>query len=95
MEIDRHTLEKMAALSRLHIQPEEEEALLHSMNDILNWMDQLREVDTEGVAPLTHMSFEQNVFREDAAHNSLARPDALKHSANHDDAFFKVPKVIE
>lgn len=95
MEIDKNTLHKTANLSRLTIKPEEEESLLASMNEIIDWMDQLREVDTEGVEPLTHMSFEQNVFRKDEANNTVERENALKHSADKDEEFFKVPKVIE
>ncbi len=65
------------------------------MNEIIDWMNRLREVDTEGVEPLTHMSFEQNVFRKDVANNSLERENGLKHAADKDGAFFRVPKVIE
>lgn len=95
MKVDQETLHKIAHLSRLDVKPEEEMALLNSLNGVLTWMEQLNEVDTTGVEPLTHMSAETNVLREDAVANHLSRNQALANAPQHDDQFFEVPKVLE
>jgi aspartyl-tRNA(Asn)/glutamyl-tRNA(Gln) amidotransferase subunit C len=95
MKVDHEALQKIAHLARLEISPEEETDLLNSLNGVLTWMEQLNEVDTTGVAPLTHMSDETNVLRDDVAGNHLPREQAFANAPQHDDQFFEVPKVLE
>jgi aspartyl-tRNA(Asn)/glutamyl-tRNA(Gln) amidotransferase subunit C len=95
MKIDRDALQKIAHLARLEVKPEEEDALLASMENVLTWMEQLNEVDTEGVEPLTHVTDEVNNWREDVAHDSLSREEGLMNAPQHDETYIKVPKVIE
>ncbi len=95
MKIDHEALQKIAHLARLEVKPEEEEALLSSMESVLTWMEQLNELDTEGVEPLTHVTDAVNNWREDVAYNALSREDGLKNAPSHDDTYIKVPKVIE
>lgn len=95
MKIDQESLQKIAHLARLEVKPEEEEALLSSMESVLTWMEQLNELDTEGVEPLTHVTDAVNNWREDVASNALAREEGLKNAPSHDDLYIKVPKVIE
>jgi len=95
MKIDPEALQKIAHLARLEVKPEEEAALLASMESVLTWMEQLDELDTEGVEPLTHMTDEVNNWREDVAKNALSREDGLSNAPSHDEAYIRVPKVIE
>ncbi|OHX67595.1 Asp-tRNA(Asn)/Glu-tRNA(Gln) amidotransferase subunit GatC [Flammeovirga pacifica] len=95
MIIDKDTLEKMAHLSRLDLDKDKEEKMLKSMNDIVEWVAKLEEVDTDGVEPLTHMTGEQSVWREDNAAKTLSHEDALKNAPKKDADFFRVPKVLE
>lgn len=95
MKIDKEALQKIAHLARLEVNPEEEADLLSSLNGVLTWMEQLNEVDTTGVEPLTHMSAETNVLRDDVMGNHLPREQALANAPQHDDQFFEVPKVLE
>jgi aspartyl-tRNA(Asn)/glutamyl-tRNA(Gln) amidotransferase subunit C len=95
MKVDQETLHKIAHLSRLDIKPDEEASLLNSLNGVLTWMEQLNEVDTTGVEPLTHMSDETNVLRDDIVANHLSREQALVNAPQHDEQFFEVPKVLE
>ncbi len=94
MQVDKETLHKVAHLARLNIKPEEEAKLLSDMSDILTWVNKLEEVDTEGVAPLTHMTQEVNAMRADEAQQIIEREAALKNAPEKDDKFFKVPKVL-
>ncbi len=95
MKVTRKTLLKIAHLARLEVKAEDEERLLNDLSEILTWVEKLKEVDTEGVEPLSHMSREINLFREDLASNNLNRKDALKVSPQHNGEFFIVPKVIK
>jgi aspartyl-tRNA(Asn)/glutamyl-tRNA(Gln) amidotransferase subunit C len=69
--------------------------VLQDLNKILNWVDQLRELDTENVEPLIHMSHEVNVMREDVAQNTVPHDAALKNAPKKDSDYFRVPKVLE
>lgn len=93
MKLDRSTLYKIAHLARLEVKKEEEESLLSSLSEILDWVEKLNEVDTEGVEPLTNMSMEINALREDIAGEPLAHEKALKNAPGKDKDFFMVPKV--
>ncbi len=95
MKIEKETLHKIAHLARLEIKPEEEEGLLSTMEDVLNWMDKLNEVDTTGIEPLIHITGEVNNWREDKAHNMLTRAEGLSNAPAQDGIYIKVPKVIE
>lgn len=95
MKVDQEALQKIAHLARLEVRPEEEAELLHSLNGVLTWMEQLNEVDTTGVEPLTHISGETNVLRDDVVGNHLPRQQALANAPQHDEQFFEVPKVLE
>ncbi len=88
-------LHKIAHLARLEVRPEEEAGLVNSLNDVLTWMEQLNEVDTTGVEPLTHISLEINVLRDDVVANQLPRKQALTNAPQQDGQFFEVPKVLE
>ena len=95
MKIDRESLYKVAHLARLDIKPEEEAALLQSMDSVLTWMDQLNAIDTSNVEPLTHISDEINKWREDKGENMLTRQEALSNAPSKNDTYIMVPKVIE
>ncbi|MFD2513743.1 Asp-tRNA(Asn)/Glu-tRNA(Gln) amidotransferase subunit GatC [Pontibacter locisalis] len=95
MSTDIQTIRKLAHLARLEFNEEKEQEMLQDLNKILNWVDQLRELDTENIEPLTHMSQEMNVFREDVAENTVSHEKALLNAPKKDSDYFRVPKVME
>ncbi|WP_439881574.1 Asp-tRNA(Asn)/Glu-tRNA(Gln) amidotransferase subunit GatC [Pontibacter sp. MBLB2868] len=95
MSTDIQTIRKLAHLSRLEFNEEKEQEMLQDLNKILNWVDKLRELDTESIEPLTHMSEELNVFREDVARNTVTHEEALLNAPKKDSDYFRVPKVLE
>ncbi|WP_266368555.1 Asp-tRNA(Asn)/Glu-tRNA(Gln) amidotransferase subunit GatC [Tellurirhabdus rosea] len=95
MKITHETLHKIAHLARLEVRAEEEGPLVESLNGVLTWMEQLNEVDTTGVEPLTHISAEINVLREDEPSPQLPLERALRNAPAKDESYFRVPKVIE
>jgi len=95
MKIDNDTLKKIAHLARLEFDEKGAKKMTEDMTQILDWVEKLSEVDTDGVEPLTTMSSEVNVLREDVKGKHLPHEDALKNAPQKDSDYFRVPKVIE
>lgn len=95
MIIDEKIVSDIAHLCRLEMEESEKSAMATEMTKILNWMEQLSEVDTENVKPLIHMSVEVNVLRLDEPGNMLSHAAGLKNAPKCDSNYFRVPKVIE
>ncbi len=96
MKIDKKTLEKIAHLARLEIDEKDVPKMLEDMSQIISFVETLNEVDTDGVEPLTTMSHEVNVLREDEVKNQLSeKEEVLKNAPVKDENFFRVPKVLE
>ncbi len=95
MKIDLNTVKKIAHLARLDFDESGAEKMQKDMTQILDWVEQLSEVDTEGVEPLTTMSSEVNVLREDVVGEHLTHEQGLKNAPQRDSDYFRVPKVLE
>ena len=95
MKIDKDLILKLEHLSKLQLTEDERKNMIGDLNNILEMVDKLNEIDTEGVEPLTHMTEAVNVFREDEIKNQLGREEALKNAPKTDGKFFQVPKVIK
>ena len=93
--MNTETLRGLAHLARLEFDPAREQQMLADLNGILDWVAQLEKVDTEGVAPLVHLSHEINVLRPDQAQNTVSRQEALRNAPRHDSDYFRVPKVLD
>jgi aspartyl-tRNA(Asn)/glutamyl-tRNA(Gln) amidotransferase subunit C len=95
MKIDKEALQKIAHLARLEMPESAETEIIGSLNSVLTWMEELNEVDTANVQPLTHMSLEVNALREDVVVPNISREQGLKNAPKQDGEYFRVPKVIE
>ena len=95
MKIDETMVEKVAMLSRLELSNSEKEQMTEQLNDILEYADELNELETEDIEPTAHALPIKNVFREDKVGESLAREDALKNAPQKEAGSFKVPQIIE
>ncbi len=95
MKINRELLDKIAHLSRLEFDEKDAEKMIRDMTEIVDWVEKLKEVDTEGVEPLTTMSHEINSLREDEVKGHLDHERALLHAPKKDTDYFRVPKVLE
>lgn len=94
MEITDALMDKLARLSRLQIDASQREAIRADLQRMVGFIDRLREVDTEGVEPLTHMSDAGNVFREDKVSGQLTEEEVFRNAPRHRTGFFTVPKII-
>lgn len=93
--VSREEVLKIASLAKLHLTDEEVSLYTDQMNEILQYMDQLNELDTENVEPLSHVLDQINMTRPDEEKNSLSREEALKNAPETDGEYFIVPSVIE
>lgn len=95
MKISKEMVKHIAMLSRLEFQENEIELYGEQLSRILDYVDKLNEVNTEGVEPTSHVLSLNNVFREDIVKASLSREEALRNAPDSTDKFFRVPKIIE
>jgi aspartyl-tRNA(Asn)/glutamyl-tRNA(Gln) amidotransferase subunit C len=92
--ISRSDVEKVALLARLRLSDAELEIITGQLSQIVGYVDQLAEVDTEGIEPMAHAIEMENVFRDDQISRSLPREDALANAPHHDDRGYLVPAVL-
>ena len=92
--IDRSTVEKIAALARLRLDAEEADRMTEQLGRVLDYIDQLSRLDTQGVEPLAHPLDLVNAFDGDDPAPSLPREDILANAPSHDGECFRVPPVL-
>ncbi len=90
MEID-----KVAKLARLDLSEEEKQTFGVQLDQILTYVDQLGRLDTTGVEPTSHAIAVYNAFREDETRPCFPREEVLEIGPDHEEGFFRVPKIIE
>ena len=93
-------VERVAELAHLELAADETSAMVQNLNAILDYVAELNELDTSGVAPLAQVSELQGAggassLREDRLRPSLHRAAVMPQAPESDGVFFKVPKVIE
>lgn len=95
MGLTREDVHKVAMLARLRLEDAELGTYTQQLNAILDFIEQLQEVDIEGVEPLAHGGEVTNVFREDRAEPSLPREKALANAPKRNSESFLVPAVLD
>ena len=95
MKINDEMIEHLAHLARLSFIPQEKEELKHDLERMIEFVEKLKEVNTEGVEPLLYITGTENVLREDEMKQTITKQEALLNAPLADGNFFKVPKVIK
>ena len=95
MAIDRQTVNRVAFLARLKIDEDKIEATENEFNKILNWVEQLNEVNTEDVEPLSAVNETALVCREDEITEGGQADKVLANAPMAEYGYFVVPKVVE
>ncbi|MFC7537715.1 Asp-tRNA(Asn)/Glu-tRNA(Gln) amidotransferase subunit GatC [Sphingomonas sp. GCM10030256] len=95
MSVDTATVRHIAKLARLQMSDAEVEALVPELNNILGWVEQLGEVDTDGIEPLTAVIEQKLRLRDDVVNDGNCRDAVLVNAPDAQHGFFAVPKVIE
>ena len=95
MSVSPEQVRHIAKLARIAMSDEELDRLLPELNNILGWVEQLGEVNTDGVEPLTAVIEQKLRLREDAITDGDIRDQVLANAPDAQHGFFAVPKVIE
>jgi len=95
MAVDKDTVAKIARLARIRVAEEQQAALAGELSNILGWIEQLSELDTEGVEPMTSVVAVKPPLRDDAVNDGDCRDKVLANAPEAAHGFFAVPKVVE
>ena len=95
MSVTNEQVRHIARLARIAMSDEELERLVPELNNILGWVEQLGEVDTDGIEPLATVIDQKLRLREDVVTDGDIRDDILANAPDAQHGFFAVPKVIE
>jgi len=94
-KIDQARVRKVASLSRLDLTDAEVEEFTGQLSAILDYVEKMNELNTDGVGPMAHCLPVYNVFREDLIKPSLGTEQTLANAPQKDGEFFKVPKILD
>lgn len=95
MEVNDLLIGNLAKLSHLSFTDQEKKEIKADLQQMITFIEKLKEVNTEGVTPLLHMSDNVNILRDDIVEGSVSREQGLRNAPDTDGTFFKVPKVIK
>ena len=95
MSIDRDTAARVAKLARIKVEEDALPALAEEFNNILGFIEQLNEVDVEGVEPMTSVTPQRLKRREDVVTDGNQQAKVLKNAPDALEGFIAVPKVVE
>ena len=95
MSVSPEQVRHIAKLARIAMSDDELDRLLPELNNILGWVEQLGEVDTDGVEPLATVIDQKLRLRDDVVTEGNIRDEVLANAPEAQHGFFAVPKVIE
>jgi aspartyl-tRNA(Asn)/glutamyl-tRNA(Gln) amidotransferase subunit C len=95
MKVTDALVDKLAHLSRLEFNAADKEQIKNDLQRMISFVEKLDELELDDTEPLLHMSSNVNVLREDEVKGSINREQGFKNAPDHDNKFFKVPKVIK
>jgi aspartyl-tRNA(Asn)/glutamyl-tRNA(Gln) amidotransferase subunit C len=95
MSLDKATVAKIATLARIKVPEADLDAVGRELNKILDWVEQLGDVKTQGVEPMTSVAHMTLPMRDDVVSDGDRPDDILRNAPNGAHGFFTVPKVVE
>jgi aspartyl-tRNA(Asn)/glutamyl-tRNA(Gln) amidotransferase subunit C len=95
MSVDQATVRRIARLARIKVKDEDVPKLAGELSSILQWIEQLNEVDVSKVEPLTSVVAMNMKMRQDEVTDGHYAPEVVKNAPRQEDNFFMVPKVVE
>ena len=95
MSVDRAEVVRIAQLARLDVPEEDLDRLAGELNNILDWIEQLNEVDTDDVAPVASVADQKLRWRPDVVTDGGIADDVVSNAPDGNETFFAVPKVVE
>ena len=96
MKIDEKLIKRLEVLARMELTPDERETLAEQLTRIVEYVEQLQDIDTENVEPTTAVVHQEKApLRPDEPRPGLERDVVLSEAPDRDDGYFRVPKIIE
>ncbi|NQY96210.1 MAG: Asp-tRNA(Asn)/Glu-tRNA(Gln) amidotransferase subunit GatC [Henriciella sp.] len=95
MSVTKDDVRKIARLSRIAVPEDQMESLAEDLSGIMGWIEQLNEVDIEGVEPMTSIVAAKLPMREDVVTDGNIQDQVLANAPKSDEGFFVVPKAVE
>jgi len=95
MALDKEAVAHIAALARIRLDEHELEPLAVELSQIIGWVEQLAEVDTTDIAPMSSVADMRLPMREDVVADGDRRDEILQNAPQAAKGFFAVPKVVE
>lgn len=95
MAVDTETVRHVAKLARIRVEPEQQQAFANELSQILGWVEQLNELDTDGVEPMTSVADMRLKMRADEVTDGNRREDILANAPEAKHGFFVVPRVVD
>jgi aspartyl-tRNA(Asn)/glutamyl-tRNA(Gln) amidotransferase subunit C len=95
MAITIDDVKKIAALAKLSFSENELAKMAHELDAIVDYVEQLKELNVDGIEPTSHVLELVNVMRQDATEPWLAPEEALQNAPTHKLGYFSVPKVVQ
>jgi len=95
MSVDKETVQRIAKLARIALDESQTAAMEQELNALLSWVEQLQDVDVEGVAPMTSVVEQRLKMRDDVVTDGGYAEDLMKNAPQAEAHFFVVPKVVE
>lgn len=94
MEITDEMIQKLEDLSRLDLSDEARASMKKDLVKMIDFVNKLKELDTDGVEPLIYMNEHELILRDDEEHTNITHEEALKNAPDADTDYIKVPKVL-
>lgn len=95
MSVDKDTVERIAKLARIRLKEEQKEPLAKELSNILGWVEQLSQLDTEGVPPMTSVAEMRLPLRKDEVSDGGYPDKVTANAPESSHGFYVVPKVVE
>ncbi len=95
MEISKEEFQKIAKLARLNLSEQESEEIRTSMENFVEYLDKLKDIDTEGVEPMMRVDESEKPLRSDVPGETLSAEQAFKNAPSKQSGHFSIPKTVK
>lgn len=94
MKVNNKLIQNISKLAKLKFDDKSSEEMRADLEKMIDFVNKLNEINTEGINPLIYLSDEINVLRDDVLREEISQKDALKNAPQKDSDYFKIPKII-
>lgn len=93
--ISKDLIDNLSKLAKINLTKEQEEKYADEFSSVMNYMDEIKNLNVENIPETSRVAKEENILREDIVEESLPQSEALKNSKNTNNGYFLVPKILK